>query len=87
MHGDIHSYPVVPVEIRHGGKKHSVGAAVRFRLVHLLILGTGSFCVSPRGLRNTISRSSAPAHNLCKECGVGSVSGHLQRGDPKRDPN
>lgn len=40
VHGDIHSYTVVPVQITHGGKKHSVKAAVSSCLVHPLILGT-----------------------------------------------
>ncbi|XP_059210478.1 uncharacterized protein LOC131989303 [Centropristis striata] len=40
VHGDIHRYPVVPVEIRFKGKKHSVKAAVSSRLTHPLILGT-----------------------------------------------
>ena len=37
VHGDIHCYPGVPVEIRHGGKKHSVKAVVSSRLVHPLL--------------------------------------------------
>ena len=37
VHGDIHRYPVVPVEIRYKGKKHSVKAAVSSRLAHPLI--------------------------------------------------
>ena len=40
VHGDIHRYPVVPVEIRFKAKKHSVKAAVSSRLMHPLILGT-----------------------------------------------
>ncbi|KAM4562630.1 uncharacterized protein PAE49_011040 [Odontesthes bonariensis] len=40
VHGDIHRYPVVSVEILYKGKKHSVKAAVSSRLVHPLILGT-----------------------------------------------
>ena len=43
--------------------------------------------VSPRGLRNMLSRSSAPAHYICKECGTVTVSGHLLSGDPKRHPD
>ncbi|KAM9717937.1 uncharacterized protein ACNS7B_021418 isoform 1-T1 [Menidia menidia] len=40
VHGDVHRYPVVPVEIRHRGKKHNLKAAVSPRLAHPLILGT-----------------------------------------------
>uniref|UniRef100_A0AAQ4RXT8 CCHC-type domain-containing protein n=1 Tax=Gasterosteus aculeatus aculeatus TaxID=481459 RepID=A0AAQ4RXT8_GASAC len=40
VHGDIHDYPVVPIEIRFGGKKHRVRVAVSSRLTHPLILGT-----------------------------------------------
>ena len=40
VHGDIHTYPVVPVDIRFKGKKHSVKAAVSSHLTHPLILGT-----------------------------------------------
>ena len=40
VHGDIHTYPVVLVEIQFKGKKHSVKAAVSSRLTHPLILGT-----------------------------------------------
>ena len=40
VHGDIHSYTVVPVEIRDGGKKHIIKTAVSLRLVRPLILGT-----------------------------------------------
>ena len=39
VHGDVHKYPVVPVEIRYKGKKHRVKAAVSPRLLHPLILG------------------------------------------------
>ena len=38
MHGDIHSYPVLPVEVRHGEEKHSVKAVINSHLVHPLIL-------------------------------------------------
>ena len=38
VHRDIHSYPLVPVEIRHGGKKRV--KAVRSRLVHPQFFGT-----------------------------------------------
>uniref|UniRef100_A0A8P4KG28 Gypsy retrotransposon integrase-like protein 1 n=1 Tax=Dicentrarchus labrax TaxID=13489 RepID=A0A8P4KG28_DICLA len=40
VHGDIHRYVVVPVEIRYKGKKHTVKAAVSSRLTHPLVLGT-----------------------------------------------
>uniref|UniRef100_A0AAQ4Q9F2 Gypsy retrotransposon integrase-like protein 1 n=1 Tax=Gasterosteus aculeatus aculeatus TaxID=481459 RepID=A0AAQ4Q9F2_GASAC len=40
VHGDIHDYPVVPIEIRFGSKKHRVRVAVSSRLTHPLILGT-----------------------------------------------
>ncbi|XP_061766956.1 uncharacterized protein LOC133559319 isoform X1 [Nerophis ophidion] len=40
VHGDIHTYPVVPVEIFFRGEKHNVKAAVSSRLAHPLILGT-----------------------------------------------
>ena len=40
IHGDIHRYPVVPVEIRYRGKNHRIQAAVSSRLAHPLILGT-----------------------------------------------
>uniref|UniRef100_A0AAQ4P4Q9 CCHC-type domain-containing protein n=1 Tax=Gasterosteus aculeatus aculeatus TaxID=481459 RepID=A0AAQ4P4Q9_GASAC len=40
VHGDVHEYPIVSVEFRHRGKKHSVKAAVSSRLTHPVILGT-----------------------------------------------
>ena len=40
VHGDIHTYPVVLVEIQFKGEKHSVKAAVSSCLTHPLILGT-----------------------------------------------
>ena len=40
VHGDVHKYPIVAVEIRQQGKKHSIQAAVSSRLSHPLILGT-----------------------------------------------
>ncbi|XP_061757255.1 uncharacterized protein LOC133553258 [Nerophis ophidion] len=39
VHGDIHEYPIVPVEIFFKGKKHNVKVAVNSRLAHPLILG------------------------------------------------
>lgn len=33
VHGDIHIHPVVPVDIRHGGKKHNIKAVVSLLLV------------------------------------------------------
>ena len=44
MHVDIHNYPVVPVEVRHRGGKHSVKAAINSHLVRPLILGTDVIC-------------------------------------------
>ena len=59
VHGDIHTYPVVLVEIQFKGKKHSVKAVVNSRLTNPLILGTetksggggmwGAWCISCRG--------------------------------------
>ena len=40
VHRDIQSYPAVSVEIRHGGKEHSIKVVVSSHLAHLLILGT-----------------------------------------------
>ncbi|XP_064177503.1 uncharacterized protein LOC135247687 isoform X1 [Anguilla rostrata] len=40
VHGDLHEYPIVSVEIRCQGKKHKIKAAVSSRLSHPLILGT-----------------------------------------------
>lgn len=39
VHGDVHGYPVVPVEIRHMGKKYIVKSAVSSCLTQPLILG------------------------------------------------
>ena len=39
IHGDVHTYPLVPIEIRYGGKTHRVKAAVSPSLTHPLILG------------------------------------------------
>ena len=38
VHGDVHKYPIVPVEIHYQGKKYNIKAAVS--LSHPLILGT-----------------------------------------------
>ena len=40
VHGDVHKYPIVPIEIHYQGKKHSIKAAVSSRLSHPLIFGT-----------------------------------------------
>ena len=40
VHGDIHRYPIVLVQIKYKGKTHSVKAAVSSRLAHPMILGT-----------------------------------------------
>ena len=40
VHGDVHKYPIVPIEIHYQGKKHNIKAAVSSRLSHPLILGT-----------------------------------------------
>jgi len=40
VHGDIHKYPLVPVEIKFKGKTHKLKAAVSSRFTHPLILGT-----------------------------------------------
>ena len=40
VHGDIHKYPLVPIEIHYRGKKHSLKAAVSSHLSYPLILGT-----------------------------------------------
>jgi len=40
VHGDIHKYPLVPVEIKFKGKTHELKAAVSSRLMHPLIVGT-----------------------------------------------
>ena len=40
VHGDIHEYPVVPVEIWFKGKKYSTKVAGSSHLTHPLILGT-----------------------------------------------
>ena len=39
-HGDIHKYPIVPVEIIFKGKKHRIKTAIHFLLKYPLILGT-----------------------------------------------
>ena len=45
-----------------------------------------SLCVSSRGLRNAISGGSAAVHQICKECGAGTVSSYLPSRDPEREP-
>ena len=40
VHGDVHKYPIVPVEIYYQGKIHKIKAAVSSRLSHPLMLGT-----------------------------------------------
>jgi len=40
VHGDIHQYPEVTLDISYKGKKHRVRAGVSTRLTHPLILGT-----------------------------------------------
>ena len=39
IHRDVHTYPLVPIEIHYGGKTHRVKAAVSPSLTHPLILG------------------------------------------------
>ena len=54
IHRDVHEYPLVPpIEIRCGGKKHSVKAAVSSSLTHPLILGLdwAGFPQAVRGAR------------------------------------
>ncbi|XP_061767902.1 uncharacterized protein LOC133559923 [Nerophis ophidion] len=40
VHGDVHEYPIVPVEIWYDGQKHRVEVAVSTHLSHPVILGT-----------------------------------------------
>ncbi|KAK0142845.1 SCAN domain-containing protein 3 [Merluccius polli] len=40
IHGDVHTYPLVPIEIHYGGKTHRVKAAVSPGLTYPLILGS-----------------------------------------------
>ena len=39
IHRDVHEYPLVPIEICYGGKKHRIKAADSSSLTHPLILG------------------------------------------------
>ncbi|XP_061918090.1 uncharacterized protein LOC133659350 [Entelurus aequoreus] len=40
IHGDVHEYPIVPVQILYEGQKHKVKVAVSVHLTHPVILGT-----------------------------------------------
>ena len=53
IHRDVHEYPLVPIKIRCGGKKHSVKAAVSSSLTHPLILGL-DWAGFPQALRGTM---------------------------------
>ena len=59
IHGDVHEYPLVPIEIRCGGKKHSVKAAVSSSLTHPLILGL-DWTGFPQAIRGTMGVRTRP---------------------------
>lgn len=40
VHGDIHKYPIVPLQIKYKRKMHNVKAAVSLCLTRPIILGT-----------------------------------------------
>jgi hypothetical protein len=52
IHGDVHEYLLVPIEICYGGKKHRVKAAVSSSLTHSLILGL-DWTGFPQAVRGT----------------------------------
>ncbi|KAK0146087.1 hypothetical protein N1851_014658 [Merluccius polli] len=63
IHGDVHEYPLVPIEIRWGGGKHSVKAAVSSSLAHPLILGLdwGGF---PQAVRGTVGGADTTGRDM-----------------------
>ena len=70
VHGDVHKYPIVPVEIYYQGKKHIIKAAVSSRLSHPLILGTdwAGFTQITKDLVGVRSRRLGK----CEVCAAGS---------------
>ena len=68
IHGDVHTYPLVPIEIRYGGKTHSVKAAVSPSLTYPLILG-----IDWAGFPGAVSESAGVRTRqigTCKSCAV-----------------
>ncbi|XP_077936125.1 uncharacterized protein LOC144383152 [Gasterosteus aculeatus] len=89
VHGDVHEYPVVSVEIRYAGKKHRMRVAVSSHLTHPVILGTdwpgfGKLMGGATGVR------SRPT-GLCEMCAVlsgdaGSSDAADGEGEPVEPP-
>ncbi|KAK0133311.1 hypothetical protein N1851_031171 [Merluccius polli] len=68
IHGDVHTYPLVPIEIRYGGKTHRVKAAVSPSLTYPLILG-----IDWAGFPGAVSESAGVRTRqigTCKSCAV-----------------
>ncbi|KAK0145666.1 hypothetical protein N1851_015447 [Merluccius polli] len=68
IHGDVHTYPLVPIEIRYGGKTHRVKAAVSPGLTYPLILG-----LDWAGFPGAVSESAGVRTRqigTCKSCAV-----------------
>ena len=68
IHGDVHTYPLVPIEIRYGGKTHRVKAAVSPSLTHPLILG-----LDWAGFPGAVSESTGVRTRqigTCRSCAV-----------------
>ncbi|XP_064175891.1 uncharacterized protein LOC135246326 [Anguilla rostrata] len=85
VHGDVHKYPVVPVEICYKGKTHIVKAAVSSRLAHPLILGT-DWAGFREISRNMLGVRSRPI-GKCDVCAVdGGDAGPSDTAGARRDP-
>ena len=89
IHGDVHEYPLVPIEISCGGKKHSVKAAVSSSLTHPLILGL-DWAGFPQAVRGTMRVRARPVGTckscamFCAEAGAGNAAqGSGEAGDPQ----
>ena len=68
IHGDVHTYPLVPIEIHYGGKTHRVKAAVSPSLTHPLILG-----LDWAGFPGAVSESTGVRTRqigTCRSCAV-----------------
>ena len=63
IHGDVHEYPMVPIEIRYMAKTHRVKAAVTPSLTQPLILGLDCAGLGVAGTR-------ARQIGTCKSCAV-----------------
>ena len=86
IHRDVHEYPLVPIEICYGGKKHRIKAADSSSLTHPLILGLdwAGFPQAVRGTTGVRTRQVRTCKSGAVFCADAGASDAVQGGFPAR---